>query len=86
MLRQGAAVLESSDVVAFVAATDLSRARVFYEQTLGLPVTGQNDFAVFSRYPGMDQDENGVWTTQGGEKVAWFADPDGNTLSLTQFR
>jgi catechol 2,3-dioxygenase-like lactoylglutathione lyase family enzyme len=40
----------------------------------------------FSRYDGMDQDEHGIWTTPGGEKVAWFSDPDGNTLSLTQFR
>jgi catechol 2,3-dioxygenase-like lactoylglutathione lyase family enzyme len=40
---------------------------------------------VFNRFDGMDQDENGVWTTPGGEQVAWFADPDGNTLSLTQF-
>ena len=39
----------------------------------------------FLRYAGMEQDEDGVWTTPGGEKVAWFADPDGNTLSLTQF-
>ena len=40
---------------------------------------------VFLRYDGMDQDENGVWTTPGGDKIAWFADPDGNVLSLTQF-
>ncbi|PZS18540.1 MAG: glyoxalase [Pseudonocardiales bacterium] len=40
---------------------------------------------VFTRYDAMDQDERGVWTTPGGDKVAWFADPDGNTLSLTQF-
>ncbi len=39
----------------------------------------------FTRYDGMDQDENGVWTTPGGDQVAWFSDPDGNTLSLTQF-
>jgi catechol 2,3-dioxygenase-like lactoylglutathione lyase family enzyme len=39
----------------------------------------------FLRFDGMDQDENGIWTTPGGDKVAWFADPDGNTLSLTQF-
>jgi catechol 2,3-dioxygenase-like lactoylglutathione lyase family enzyme len=39
----------------------------------------------FLRYDGMDQDENGVWTTPGGDKVAWFTDPDGNVLSLTQF-
>ena len=40
---------------------------------------------VFLRYDGMDQDEHGVWTTPGGDKIAWFTDPDGNVLSLTQF-
>jgi catechol 2,3-dioxygenase-like lactoylglutathione lyase family enzyme len=124
-------MLESSEVVAFVGAADLARAREFYERTLGLPLVEQNDFAcvfdangtmlrvtavpkvspagytvlgwrvpdigaavrglavrgvAFRRYDGMDQDEHGVWTTPGGEKVAWFSDPDGNTLSLTQFR
>ena len=39
----------------------------------------------FLRYDGIDQDEHGVWTTPGGDRVAWFADPDGNVLSLTQF-
>ena len=123
-------MLEMSEVIAFVGSTDLSQARVFYEQTLGLRVIEQNDFAcvfytngtmlrvtavaevaragytvlgwrvsdiaamvrglaakgvVFLRFDGMDQDERGVWTTPGGDKVAWFADPDGNVLSLTQF-
>ena len=123
-------MLGSSDLIAFVSATSLSRARAFYEQTLGLPVVGHTDFAcvfdangtmlrvtavsevsrtgytvlgwrvadiaatarglaergvVFLRYDGMDQDENGVWTTPGGDKIAWFADPGGNVLSLTQF-
>jgi catechol 2,3-dioxygenase-like lactoylglutathione lyase family enzyme len=36
------------------------------------------------RFPGIDQDEAGVWTTPGGAKVAWFKDPDGNLLSLTE--
>ena len=40
----------------------------------------------FTRYEGMDQDASGVWTTPGGDKIAWFTDPDGNNLSLTQFR
>lgn len=35
------------------------------------------------RYEGMAQDEQGVWTAPGGDRVAWFADPDGNILSLT---
>ena len=122
-------MLESSDLVAFVAATDLRRARAFYEQALGLPVLEHNDFAcvldahgttlrvtavsevgrggytvlgwrvtdivaavrdlcargvTFLRHEGMSQDEHGIWTAPGGAKVAWFADPDGNTLSLTQ--
>ena len=122
-------MLESSDLVAFVATTDLRRARVFYEQKLGLRVLEHNDFAcvldangtmlrvtavpevartgytvlgwqvgdiaaavrhlaargvTFLRYDGMNQDQDGVWTTPTGAKVAWFADPDGNTLSLTQ--
>ena len=124
-------MLESSDLVAFVAATDLGRARAFYEQALGLRVLEHSDFAVvmdangtmlrvtavgqvahpgytvlgwrvgditasvraltaqgvtFLRYEGMDQDDDGIWTTPSGDKVAWFADPDGNTLSLTQGR
>jgi predicted enzyme related to lactoylglutathione lyase len=124
-------MLESSEVIAFAAATDLVRARTFYERTLGLTVTEQNDFACvldahgtmlrvtavpkvsaagytvlgwrvaditttvreltargveFRRYDGMDQDGDGIWTTPGGDRVAWFADPDGNVLSLTQFR
>ena len=37
----------------------------------------------FTRYDAMDQDELGIWTAPGGDRVAWFADPDGNTLSLT---
>ena len=39
----------------------------------------------FLRYDGMEHDESGIWTTPAGDKVAWFADPDGNVLSLTQF-
>ena len=35
------------------------------------------------RYDGMGQDELGVWVTPSGDRVAWFEDPDGNTLSLT---
>jgi len=39
----------------------------------------------FEQYPGMGQDELGVWSSPGGARVAWFRDPDGNTLSLTEF-
>ncbi len=37
------------------------------------------------RFDGMAQDADGVWTAPGGARIAWFHDPDGNTLSLTQF-
>lgn len=119
----------SADLVAFVPATDLDRARKFYEGTLGLRVESENPFAcVFRsgpvmlrvtkvdglrpqpftvlgwsvvdieatarwlreqgvesiRYDGMGQDELGIWSTPDGSKVLWFADPDGNTLSVTQ--
>jgi len=40
----------------------------------------------FDRYPGLPQDEQGIWTTPDGNKIAWFTDPDGNTLSLSEIR
>ena len=36
----------------------------------------------FLRFDGMEQDDRGVWAAPGGSRIAWFADPDGNTLSL----
>ena len=121
--------LGSADLVAFVAATDLGRARQFYEHVLGLDVVDDSPFAcvfdargttlrvtkvdavpaatytvlgwetaditavmrdlatrgvIFERFPGMTQDDLGIWDTPTGDRVAWFKDPDGNTLSLTQ--
>jgi catechol 2,3-dioxygenase-like lactoylglutathione lyase family enzyme len=38
----------------------------------------------FLRFEGMDQDERGVWTAPGGDRVSWFRDPDGHVLSLTE--
>lgn len=123
-------MLEHSDVIAFVSATDLTRARHFYENVLGMRLVEQNDYAcvfdahgtmlrvtavsqvahagytvlgwrvadiaavmsqlrsrgvTFTRYEGMNQDAEGVWTTHNGDRIAWFYDPDGNNLSLTQF-
>ena len=36
------------------------------------------------KFEGMEQDDLGVWSVPGGSRVAWFKDPDGNLLSLTQ--
>lgn len=128
--RYHLAMLGGAPLMAFVPVRDLAAGRAFYGETLGLPVTDENPFAVvldaggtmlrvtevgelqpqpftiagwavpdieaavdalvgrgvtFTRYEGMEQDERGIWTTPGGDRVAWFTDPDGNTLSLTGF-
>ena len=36
------------------------------------------------RYPDMIQDEWGVWDAPSGARVAWFQDPSGNVLSVSQ--
>jgi catechol 2,3-dioxygenase-like lactoylglutathione lyase family enzyme len=36
------------------------------------------------RFAGVEQDDGGVWTAPGGARIAWFEDPDGNLLSLTE--
>ena len=38
----------------------------------------------FERFPSLEQDDRGVWTSPDGTRVAWFKDPDGNMLSVTQ--
>jgi catechol 2,3-dioxygenase-like lactoylglutathione lyase family enzyme len=122
-------MLGSRDLVAFLATTDLERARSFFVDVLGLRAVEVTPYAcVFDghgtmlrvtlveelhpapytvlgwvvpdiaagvaelaargvavrRYDGMGQDDLGVWTAPSGHRVAWFADPDGNTLSLQQ--
>jgi catechol 2,3-dioxygenase-like lactoylglutathione lyase family enzyme len=39
----------------------------------------------FNIYEDLGQDEDGIWTAPDGTaKVAWFLDPDGNVLSLSE--
>ncbi len=39
----------------------------------------------FEIFKGMGQDERGVWQVPNGKtKIAWFKDPDGNVLSISQ--
>jgi catechol 2,3-dioxygenase-like lactoylglutathione lyase family enzyme len=127
---QGKSILGSQKLVAFVATRELSRAREFYRDILGLPLVSEDEFALvfdatgtmlrvtrvqelpaakyavlgwhvhdivqtaknlqkaqvtLERYSGMQQDELGIWESPSGARVAWFKDPDGNTLSITQF-
>jgi catechol 2,3-dioxygenase-like lactoylglutathione lyase family enzyme len=59
---------------------------------LGWKVTGIRDLATalaakgieFERYSFLPQDDRGIWTAPGGTQVAWFKDPDGNLLSLSE--
>lgn len=121
--------LAGSEPVAFLAATDLARARAFFGDVLGLQLMAEDGFAcmfragavslrvslveqivtapytvlgwivpnigqaiaelsaqgvAFQQFDGLDQDELGVWRTPDGSLVAWFRDPDGSVLSLTQ--
>jgi catechol 2,3-dioxygenase-like lactoylglutathione lyase family enzyme len=36
------------------------------------------------KYPFVQDRELGIWTTPNGDQVAWFKDPDGNILSVSQ--
>jgi len=38
----------------------------------------------FERFPGMSQNPLGIWQSPSGAQVAWFKDPDGNMLSITE--
>lgn len=40
----------------------------------------------FEKYPFVEDKVLGIWTTPNGDKVAWFKDPDGNVLSLSQHK
>lgn len=123
--------IPSAKPISFILTADRTRAKPFYAGALGLPIVGEDDFAVtfdlgsgptirltdlpghtpgehtvlgwgvpdihaavaefkargvtFRIYEGFGQDEHGVWSAPGGgARVAWFTDPDGNVLSLTQ--
>jgi catechol 2,3-dioxygenase-like lactoylglutathione lyase family enzyme len=38
----------------------------------------------FERFGFFEQDKLGIWTAPTGDKVAWFKDPDGNMLSVSE--
>jgi catechol 2,3-dioxygenase-like lactoylglutathione lyase family enzyme len=123
-------LLESSEIIAFVATSAPDRAREFYRDTLGLRLVSEDPFALvfdargtmlrvsivkgvkpagytvlgwrvgdiatavknlknagvrFQHYDGLSQNPLEIWTSPSGARVAWFKDPDGNVLSLTQF-
>ena len=123
--------LTGSPLVAFIATTDVAKAKAFYRDVLGLELVDETPFALvfdvagttlritpvaqvqaapytvlgwtvddiasavanlrtrgvtLSRYQGVDHDDEGIWTSPSNARIAWFPDPDGNTLSITQLQ
>lgn len=115
--------------MAFLATNNPEKSKIFYQDTLGLKLIGEHEFALvfdafgielrlqktknfkphphtslgwsveditktmtelsakgveFIKYEGMGQDKSNIWHAPAGGKIAWFKDPDGNLLSLTQ--
>jgi catechol 2,3-dioxygenase-like lactoylglutathione lyase family enzyme len=85
-----ALVMESNDVMIRVAKVGNFKPAHF--TILGWDVPDINssvralaaEGVTFESFPGLQQDELGIWTAPGGAMVAWFKDPDGNILSLSQ--
>lgn len=84
-------VLEASGIMVRVAVVGEFKPQQF--TVLGWQVSDlekevaglQGQGVQFEKYGMKGQDEQGVWYSPSGAKVAWFKDPDGNVLSLTQF-
>jgi catechol 2,3-dioxygenase-like lactoylglutathione lyase family enzyme len=124
-----AAMLGTTNIIAFVPVADYDKSRAFYEGILGLTFVKNDGFAMVMNANGImvrfvkmptvtppkftilgwqvtgierivadlltrgvqfeklgfpGQDAQGIWTAPGGDKVAWFKDPDGNVLSVSQ--
>ena len=82
--------LRGMDVIAFVPTTNPARSRSFFETTLGLRLVSEDAFALVfdangTSIRGMEQDAHGIWTSPSRARIAWFTDPEGNVLSLTQY-
>ncbi len=122
--------LSKYNLIGFVNVVDVTRAKAFYQDKLGLPLVSEElPFALvfdangimlrlaiskeatplpgtvlgwqvpdintavsdleqagvqFERYDSLPQDSRGIWATPTGAKVAWFKDPDGNLLSISE--
>jgi len=81
------------DLLAFTMTNDAARSKAFFMERPGLRSIEEEEFAitldahgvVFERYGFLEQDELGIWSAgDRAAKVAWFKDPDGNVLSISQ--
>lgn len=123
-------ILGGAKITAFLATAQPDKAKRFYQETLGLKLVTDDQFALafdsagtqlriqkvekfkphpftslgwqvpdirksvkslvdrgisFEKYSFLEQDDLGIWQAPSGAKVAWFKDPDGNLLSITEF-
>jgi catechol 2,3-dioxygenase-like lactoylglutathione lyase family enzyme len=85
-----ALVLDANGIM--IRAAKMKEVKPAQSTVLGWQVTGIEDvvrglqkkgvkFEVFGFFK---QDELGIWTAPTGDKVAWFKDPDGNVLSVSE--
>jgi catechol 2,3-dioxygenase-like lactoylglutathione lyase family enzyme len=75
--------LQKTDVVKPPFGTAVGwHVRDLRESIKGLAARGVS----FERFEGMQQDDLAIWSPEPGTGVAWFKDPDGNLLSLSQTR
>jgi catechol 2,3-dioxygenase-like lactoylglutathione lyase family enzyme len=122
-------MLADKELKAFVPTVKPDKAKLFYEDVLGLKLLSEDNYALefdangtllrvitvqefkphaftslgwnvddisstikslndqnifCEQYDFLEQDDLGIWVSPGGAKVAWFKDPDGNILSLTE--
>ena len=123
-------MLTEPKITSFIPTTQAKRSRQFYQDTLGLVLVSEDNFAMefrggdtllrvtivnelsphpftvlgfrineiekqvkslstkgvnFERYDHFDMSDLGIWSSSSRAKVAWFKDPDGNLLSLTEY-
>jgi catechol 2,3-dioxygenase-like lactoylglutathione lyase family enzyme len=85
-----ALVLDANGIMVRVAKVPEFKPAAF--TILGWQVTGiekvvtalQEKGVHFEIFGFLEQDKLGIWTAPSGDKVAWFKDPDGNVLSVSQ--
>jgi glyoxalase/bleomycin resistance protein/dioxygenase superfamily protein len=70
-------MLKTAPIRAYLPASDVARARKFYEEKLGL--VPREEYA-----GGVIYECGGAEVTAGGAKTAWFKDTEGNTLAVSQ--
>ena len=84
-----AMVLDANGIMVRVARAQFTPAQFtilgWQVKNIDKTVAGLQEKGVhFERFGFFEQDALGIWTAPTGDKVAWFKDPDGNVLSVSQ--